>query len=719
MSSFEEAFRVALQSHGLDYDGPILADGKLHRIRANGDPEPNSWYVLHAGEPVAGAYGCWKRQVSETWCSREPRQCSQAEWDRIRQQWRDADCERQRAEAQRHAEARATAQALFGGAGAVAKDHPYLLKKRVQLHGDLRQDAEGRLLVPLRDINGTLHSVQTIDAEGNKRFLQGGKVAGCFFTAAENDGPLVICEGVATGLSVCEATRFAVVCAMNAGNLLATAKAFRVKHPDREVIIAADNDQWTEGNPGMSKGTEAAKAIRAKLAAPKFTDATTHPTDFNDLHQHQGLQAVQEQIDAARIPDETQEQTIARLAALSPIAYDRCREDEAKRLGIRVSTLDNVRFRLLPKNDQQGDSAEPWPEPVNGCQLLDDLAGEFRRFLKLPPHGDTVLALWTLHTYSWQSCEYSPIVAITSPVRACGKSRVLDVLEKLACNPFRTGNMSEAVLFRVIDSRNPTVLIDEFDTIPEDRRDALANILKHGFHQSGKVHRVEGEGTKEVVEFGVFGPKGLACIKLSTLDAATVSRCINLRMQRKMPTVRVERLRRYDASEWVRKCLRWTQDYRGQIEAGVAAMPESMGDREQDIWEPLFVLANLAGGEWPDRVTNAALALSGQTTDTNPEGSVQLLGAIRAYFEETGCAKVFSAVLVEWLNREADGPFAGWNNGKGIRQADIRRLLREFEIQPRSVRIGEESQKGYASEWFEDAFASYLADPPVTNCGFR
>lgn len=358
---------------------------------------------------------------------------------------------------------------------------------------------------------------------------------------------------------------------------------------------------------------------------------------------------------------------------------------------------------------------EPWPVPMSGMELLDALAAEFIKFLVLPPHADTILALWTLHTYSWEQCEYSPIVAITSPVRSCGKSRVLDVLEKVVCRPFRTGNMSEAVLFRVLDARKPSVLIDEFDTIPEERRDALANILKHGFHRAGRVHRVEGESEKKVVEFVVFGPKALACIKLSTLDAPTVSRCINIRMQRKKSAQKVARLRRYSGTEWQQKCLRWTNDHREQIEAATAAMPDALGDREQDIYEPLFVLANLAGGDWPDKLTRAALALCGESADAATDSSVLLLGWIQTHFSESGTDKVSSADLVRWLNKREDAPFSSWSNGKGIGQNEVRRLMAGFEVQPNTVRIGDKTAKGFKREWFQDAFDAYLPAAPVEN----
>lgn len=708
-----DSFRAALCDAGLDYAGPLVADGKIHRFKAAGDKARNSWFILFPGTPTAGAFGCWKRGITEKWCERTERSLSDSERHRLREQWQRAEVERVRDEGERRAEARQEATRILNDASATGV-HSYLQHKGVKSFGDLR-DRQGKLVLPLRDATGELHSLQFIYADGEKRFLTGGRVAGCFFTiSAREDGPLVICEGYATGASIHEATGHAVVCAMDCGNLKAVTESLRALWPDRDIIIAADNDAFTKDkagrpfNPGVEAATAAAQAIRARLAIPQFADVKAKPTDFNDLHQLEGINTVKEQNTNATTPAETDDQALARLASLAPLEYERAREAEAKRMNFRVTVLDAEVEKLRPKREQASNAMEPWAETVNGADLLDSIAAEFRKFLVLPPHADTILALWTLHSYSWEQCEYSPIVAITSPVRSCGKSRVLDVLEKVVCNPFRTGNMSEPVLFRVLDARKPSVLIDEFDTIPEDRRDALANILKHGFHRAGRVHRVEGDSEKKVVEFLVFGPKALACIKLSTLDAPTVSRCINIRMQRKKSAQKVARLRRYSGTEWQQKCLRWANDHREQIEAATAAMPDALGDREQDIYEPLFVLANLAGGDWSDKITRAALALCGEPADAPTDSAVLLLSWIQTHFAESATDKVSSAELVQWLNKRADAPFSAWNNGKGIGQNEVRRLLAGFDVQPNTVRLGEKTAKGFKREWFQDAFDSYL-----------
>lgn len=295
-----EDFRAALRQAGLDCAGAIIADGRIHRFKAGEDKDRNSWFVLFPGEPLAGSFGCWKRGFTKTWCERQRSEMTDTQWNAVRQRWQSAETERKRMEMQRREQAQAVAARVLDRALPADPSHAYLAVKGVQPLGELRQGRDGKLVMPLRDEHGGLHSLQFIGADGTKRFLPGGRISGCSFTLCDRtDGPLVLCEGYATGASIHEATRLAVLCAMNCGNLLAVAQALRARWPQREIILAADNDQFTQGNPGLTKATEAAQAIHAKLAAPQFADTTTQPTDFNDLHRLQGLDTVKTQIENA------------------------------------------------------------------------------------------------------------------------------------------------------------------------------------------------------------------------------------------------------------------------------------------------------------------------------------------------------------------------------------------------------------------------------------
>jgi len=259
----------------------------LHRFKALGDGNKNAWYVFYAGSPAAGAYGCWKRGVKETFCERYGK-LSKTELNDVRCRWQEAERERERAEKERHTKAHKIATWILSHSMPVTT-HAYLEHKGVNNFGNLRE-FRGALVLPLRDIQGELHSLQFIGIDGSKKFLTGGRIAGCFFTISDKfDGAIVISEGYATGASIHEATGLATLSAMNCGNLLAVVKALRERFPSREIIVAADNDVWTDGNPGLTKASEAAKAIRAKFAVPQFKDVTAKPTDFNDMAALAGL----------------------------------------------------------------------------------------------------------------------------------------------------------------------------------------------------------------------------------------------------------------------------------------------------------------------------------------------------------------------------------------------------------------------------------------------
>lgn len=107
---------------------------------------------------------------------------------------------------------------------------------------------------------------------------------------------------------------------------------------------------------------------------------------------------------------------------------------------------------------------EPWPDPVNGAELLDELAATFGRFVTLPEGSEVALALWVVFAHAHDAFSVSPVLAITSPVMRCGKSTLLDLLSQLVPRPLTASNLTEATLFRSIEKFRPTLLIDEGDT---------------------------------------------------------------------------------------------------------------------------------------------------------------------------------------------------------------------------------------------------------------
>jgi putative DNA primase/helicase len=194
------------------------------------------------------------------------------------------------------------ARAIWDAASPAPADNPYLARKGIQPHGLRVHD--GALVVPVR-ADGDLVSLQFIQPDGAKKFLRGGRTAGGYAAIGRTEGAraLVIAEGYATGTSIHETTGHPVAVAFHAGNLRAVAERLRSKFPDLPLIVAADDDNNTPGNPGLSKATEAARAVGGLLAVPDFgPDRPDGVTDFNDLVRCHGAEAVRACIQRAAEP---------------------------------------------------------------------------------------------------------------------------------------------------------------------------------------------------------------------------------------------------------------------------------------------------------------------------------------------------------------------------------------------------------------------------------
>ena len=151
------------------------------------------------------------------------------------------------------------------------------------------------LVIPVVDFNLAITSLQFISPNGGKTFRKGGKINGSFCPigglSLVNAETWVVCEGFATGASIYEATGLPVLVAFNANNLKPVSTLLRMREPAAQIIIAADNDRFTSiGNVGVQKAESAARDASAFVIIPQFD--TDEGTDFNDLAQQKGLNAI-------------------------------------------------------------------------------------------------------------------------------------------------------------------------------------------------------------------------------------------------------------------------------------------------------------------------------------------------------------------------------------------------------------------------------------------
>lgn len=248
----------------------LVPDGKLRRYRVEGDKSgsTNGWYVLHSHPILAGAFGSWKTGESHNWHEVRAKPPTREEQAALRRHLQAAQAARVVEQGRVHAEAQAKAARLWRQARPATNAHPYLQRKRIGAIG-IRQ-LRDMLLIPARDANGALHTLQFIGPDGSKRFLSGGRIAGCYYSMGRPVDCLLLCEGYATAATVFQATGVATAAVFNCGNLMAVARALRSKFPRLRIVVCADNDAATPGNPGLTKATEAARAVGGFVAVPRF-----------------------------------------------------------------------------------------------------------------------------------------------------------------------------------------------------------------------------------------------------------------------------------------------------------------------------------------------------------------------------------------------------------------------------------------------------------------
>lgn len=417
--------------------------------------------------------------------------------------------------------------------------------------------------------------------------------------------------------------------------------------------------------------------------------------------------------------EESDAATIASLAALSPLKYDRCRKRSAAALGVRPDTLDRMVKNARADDDPQTPfiEPEPWHEPVNPCALLSDLSDTIKRFIVLEPEQANAAALWVAFTWFADVVEVAPLAIINAPEKACGKSQLLTLFGRLVARPLPAANSTAAFLFRAVELWEPTVLIDEADTFIRDN-DELKGLVNAGHtRQNAFVGRVVGDNHEPKL-FKVWGAKALAGIALEKhLPDATMSRAIVFNMRRKLPGESVERLRHADAGLFDRLAsmlAKFADDYRERVRTARPSLPDALSDRAQDNWEPLLSVAQCAGADWMKRATAAALSLSSKTEASQSTGN-ELLSDIQQVFELKKLERISTAGLIAALIEDDEAAWATYNRGRPLVPRQLARMLAGYGIKSKNIRMNYEQAKGYDREQFTDAFKRYVAPPPE-NC---
>src|SRR5215813_538860 len=350
---------------------------------------------------------------------------------------------------------------------------------------------------------------------------------------------------------------------------------------------------------------------------------------------------------------------------------------------------------------------EPWPEPVDGAALLDDLAQTYRRFVSLPDGGTEALALWIVFTYALDAFDMAPILGLCSPLKRCGKTTTEELTAALAKRPLAAANITVAALYRTVECFAPTLIVDEADTF------LLTNLALRGIINSGHtratafVIRTAGH---EPRLFSTWGARMIALI--GRLPATLEDRAIVLPMRRRAPDEAVDRIRRTELRRQLdplrRRAVRWVADHLAALRTADPAVPEELDDRQADNWRPLLAIAEAAGGVWPSLARAAARTLAGSVVEADQAAPVQLLADLRDLFATTPADKLATAVILRYLATLEDRPWADYARGESLTPRQLGRLLDGFNIKARQIREGSVTRKGYMRSNFTDAFRRYL-----------
>nr|MDT0664393.1 DUF3631 domain-containing protein [Micromonospora sp. DSM 115978] len=254
------------------------------------------------------------------------------------------------------------------------------------------------------------------------------------------------------------------------------------------------------------------------------------------------------------------------------------------------------RQRVLAEASDAESRVELEP-PEDGSVLLDEVSDMVARFVIFPDeHARNASVLWAVHTHTFDCFESTPRLAIHSPEKQCGKTRLMEVLELLAARKLRTVNATPSAIFRKIDQEPPTLFLDEADTIfgrdapPES--EALRGLLNAGHRPGNPVLRTVGEGAgMEVKEFQTFCPCAIAGIGIADLAqlATVIDRSVVVRLRRRAPGEVVQPFRvRRDEPPLValgRRLALWADRHRDVFAEAIPDMPDGIEDRPADVWE--------------------------------------------------------------------------------------------------------------------------------------
>lgn len=408
---------------------------------------------------------------------------------------------------------------------------------------------------------------------------------------------------------------------------------------------------------------------------------------------------VQKMIDGARADKKTElaankARVIRDLSQLSEIEYEGIRVEKAKELKMRTTQLDkfveerrNVEIHEVEETSEVVEATKPAEFAVDAVDLANTLRNTTLRYAVLK-HDEyaTAIVLWSLTTWFTDAWRIMPHLYIRSMSKGSGKTTVLELVEAWCCRSFTCANISPAALFRVIEEHKPTLLLDEVD------RYLGANEELNGIMNAGHTRRtanvvrlVENERKQYIpTKFNVFGGKCLA--GLGVQQDTMMDRSIIVKMEKRLAQEPVEKklMSFFDDEAACRSAIaRFAEDNIAAAKMQSVDVPNLGNDRAQDNWQPLFIIAELIGGNWPQLCLEAYKTIE---TIASADAQAQDAVAVRIFrelapkLERRMGENIRASELHEILTSDTDSEFNDWYNGKPLSTKRMKTFLTEAGV---------------------------------------
>jgi hypothetical protein len=364
---------------------------------------------------------------------------------------------------------------------------------------------------------------------------------------------------------------------------------------------------------------------------------------------------------------------------------------------------------------------DPQPD-IDGAAILDRLHAVISRYVILPtPEATDAVTLWAAASHAQPAWAHAPRLVIRAPEKRCGKSRLLDVVEGVSFNPLITVNASTPAIYRSIGAgMSLTLLVDEADTIfggkQAESNEELRGLLNAG-HQRNRPTLRWNSNRDQVEKIDTFCMAALAGI--GQMPDTIEDRAVVIRMRRRAPGEHVAPYREKRDGPQLRKLAAdltaWLRPHLAALEMAEPVMP--LEDRAADTWEPLIALADLAGGDWPDRARHAAETLTAERDGNAPASErVRLLTDCRTAFADY--ENIPTQALLDHLNGDDEAPWSEYGP-TGLTAMKLGVILREYDITSEAISFGPPTgrAKGYQRTAFEDAWRRYCLPPATPAAG--